>query len=216
MKKLNIFLIFILGILTITSCSKDKEVSDNDEINIKKITIDTHKLTQWQYFAVNTDGEIEFVGEDTFPTDTDPLHETGKDAEWKQRSDWDFALNRMNIRTNSGESGLASGGLVKTSTKDFEDVETENLNSLKYEVDKIGKLNMVLSIDNMPPPRASVSMSPVFILNKLGGMPPLYNKINKVFVLKTAKSEYLMFKIVNYYNKEGEGGNMKIKYHLVK
>ncbi len=78
----------------------------------------------WTYISLTT-GEI--VG-------TSDFESAEGDESWYARNDWDIAFCNGFIRTNSGTSGSAMGGVL-TSSQEYDDVESAP--KAGYSVDSI-------------------------------------------------------------------------------
>ncbi len=92
----------LLAAVSLVGCKKDNE-PDPDTINETKVHLDYNAKT-WYYYCLE---EKKFVGSGT---STD-------DAAWFARTDWDFAINEYELRSNSGTSTTkgAMGGATRTS-----------------------------------------------------------------------------------------------------
>lgn len=183
---------------------------------VKRFAFDASNLLAWHYFSFDDHGKIKEVGTDIYPYDGDE-NITGQDAQWKQRKDWDFAIHRNNLRTNSGDSGISDGGVYEWAAKRFEETPATatQMKDFEFLKDKVGVQNMILSLSSMPPPRASVSMSTVSIFDKTGGMPPVYLKKHSLYVIKRAAGGYAVISFADYYTDEKDA-HITMKYYVVK
>lgn len=86
----------LLALTALTAC-QDKPNNDAQELAIEAVERDT-----WHYFSFSTGAEAGIGREDT-----------ADNALWFARTDWDMALNRYAIRTNSGAATSvgAQGGV---------------------------------------------------------------------------------------------------------
>jgi len=99
-------------LLLLASC---KSQGDLRQPNVSaEMTISGLSDSCWTYFSFEK-GEV--VGSSTY-CDED------QDAQWAQRSDWDFAICSDKIKTNSGESGKGLGGVQRNTTDAFSTLET--------------------------------------------------------------------------------------------
>jgi len=112
MKKLILMLAVVAA--TFTSCDKK---SNEREINptVGQVQLDATSRTTWHYYSF---AQAKVIG----------TGETTDDAAWAARKDWDMAICRFKVRTNSGDSGVGLGGLYSHT---------------KIEVDKEGKETVV-------------------------------------------------------------------------
>jgi hypothetical protein len=102
MKK--VFIILTMSVLTLSfaSCSKDDDEKIPQAGETKESYIDASSQTAWNYFSF---AENKIVGS---AEESDE-----NNATWGARKDWDIAIRRYNIRTNSGAftTAGASGGV---------------------------------------------------------------------------------------------------------
>lgn len=93
--------LFAVAILGFTSCSKEDKASQ-PPTETKETYIDATSKTTWHYFSL---AENKIVG-------TGQENATDNQA-WSARTDWDIAVNRYTLRTNSGASSSigAQGGV---------------------------------------------------------------------------------------------------------
>ena len=93
--------IALASIFALASCD-NKETKTPNPGETNSYAIDATSSTTWTYFSL-TEGKKVGTGEET---ETD-------NATWAARKDWDFAVNRYHVRTNSGKatSAGAQGGV---------------------------------------------------------------------------------------------------------
>lgn len=83
--------------------------------NIKgEITVTGLGDDHWTYISIEN-GTI--VGTGEFMSKED-------DESWRQRTDWDFAICGDYMKTNSGTSGIGSGGILRDEEHHFLTLET--------------------------------------------------------------------------------------------
>lgn len=101
MKATTLLLTLSAAATLFTSCSKDNSI-DKPEIETKESYINATSKTTWHYFSLSGN-KVVGTGEQT----------EADNKTWAARTDWDFAVNRYEIRTNSGEatSVKATGGV---------------------------------------------------------------------------------------------------------
>lgn len=87
---------------------EDKDTSDNDT----ELTVSGISDTEWTYISLETNSVTGRSAKD------DPA----ADAEWAKRADWDIAICGDMLRTNSGTSGNAGGGIRRLDSKRYGDV----------------------------------------------------------------------------------------------
>lgn len=179
------------------------------ESDYAKISVDASDLMMWTYLAFNADGELVVVDTDTYPEATST--ESGADAEWKVRDDWDLALHNYDLRTNSGASGDAEGGLALLDVEEIADVDKSALAEADYKAD-VAEQSMILSLESMPPIATKVAMSEYKSFT-MAGMPPAYIPEPKVYALRLADGGYALLKFTNYYGgSDAKEGVVDIEY----
>ncbi len=156
----------------------------------------------WYYFSFK-EGKIIGRG------NADPA--SGDDAAWKERSDWDIAFHRNNVRTNGGLSGNGMGEVMMLRTKDFNSVKTVPENG-EYTKDTEYKRFAI-----------KPDMPPVFLtttLNRAMNKWCDYDhdkgawviELKNVFIVKTADGKYAKIKFINFLNDADDTGFISFKY----
>ncbi len=193
---------------------KPYEGAVKDPEHVKTFEVKDATMLQWHYLAIDED-ELKVLEVDTYPS-ADP-NNTGRDAEFKKRNDWDFALHWGTIRTNSGDSGNAQGGLAEIKGGTLTTIKSKGeLTALDYKTDEIWEFNMLLGLSSMPPPRATVGLNKTNIFTKVG-MPPAYSDVKSLFVVKGARGQYAVIKFAGFSIAKGyKGCTTKLKYYIVK
>lgn len=202
MKK--VFLSLVFGALTLASCSRDdnNEVTPNVTDNSKEATVDASASGTWKYFSFEKGKEV---------TVTDP----------KNDLTWDIAFQRYYIKTNSGVSGNGNGGVFKTDSKELSALKQAPTTGYtaddKKETVQLGypPVNTELSYNSiisggMKSVNGYVAYDPA--LAAQGKSPYTVNKW--VYVVKTAKGEYVKLQVVDYLDAKNKGGHPKFKYVL--
>ena len=180
---------------------------------VQTLNVMSDEFREWIYYHFTSDGQIEEVGRSLYEDiSTGGIAEV--DNKWKERKDWDFAIHNYNIRTNSGLSGNAGGGLYESKFKTFPhtQISAAKLSDFEYKEDKMIRTPVNGGI---PPTIMEVSLSPVEVFTKTGSMPPVFLKKNSLYALKCADGRYAVLRFDNYYTND-EPGNLTIKYHLAK
>lgn len=201
MKK--VFLSLVFGALTLASCSRDdnNEVTPNVTDNSKEATVDA-STSGWKYFSFEKGTEV---------TVTDPENDLT----------WDIAFQRYYIKTNSGVSGNGNGGVFKTDSKELSALKQAPTTGYtaddKKETVQLGypPVNTELSYNSiisggMKSVNGYVAYDPA--LAAQGKSPYTVNKW--VYVVKTAKGEYVKLQVVDYLDAKNKGGHPKFKYVL--
>ncbi len=109
MKKL--FFTLALAAVALVSCNKDEETPAVVETN--STYVDATSQTTWHYYSLS-DNKVIGTGEETVEDN----------AKWFARTDWDIAICRYNVRTNSGDATTANakGGVAITTKYTLDEV----------------------------------------------------------------------------------------------
>lgn len=91
MKK--VFLALSVALATLAACSKDDAPTAEEA---QEVYLNATSNTTWNYYSFSA-GKLVGTGEET----------TEDNAKWFARTDWDIAINKYNIRTNSGAATTA-------------------------------------------------------------------------------------------------------------
>ena len=173
MKKRIVLYLIAAAALAFAACNKTEAPFSREA---KEAYIDATSKTTWTYFSLS-EGAVVGTGEEN---ETD-------NAAWATRADWDFAVCRYNIRTNSGKaSSIGAKGGVYTSEESFADLT-------KLPQDATFTADDVVTSRGMSGETSVVeSLSTVitFMTNEDGSkvMPPVYLKA-PVYVFRTADGE---------------------------
>lgn len=195
MKK--VFLGLLLAIMGFTSCEKE---SGETTTETKEVYINATSSTTWNYYSFSTD-KIVGTGAET----------TEDNAKWFARTDWDIAVNKYNVRTNSGAATTAgaTGGAYTCAAS----VEFNSLTALPAEAqfvaDKaVTSSGMAGSVTTTIRSEASVIL---FKTNEDGSMimPPVYLQA-PVYIFRTAGgSEYFKVQFTQYLDDNKVSGHVK-------
>lgn len=104
-----------IAIIGFTSCSKGNS-SEQPSAETQEAYIDATSKTTWHYFSLS-DNKVVGSGEEN----------EADNQKWAARSDWDIAVNRYTIRTNSGaatSTGAKGGVYTFGATTSFNSVTT--------------------------------------------------------------------------------------------
>ncbi len=209
MFKTNVSRVFILllGVaLFTTACKKEKDnPKPTSKYEVTTITQhDVQDLSKWYYFSF----EKGFIGEGTiWPA-------PGNDSIWKERTDWDIAFHKNNVKTNSGLSGNAQVGVIKLGTHDFESVT--KVPQGDWVTDVLDSVVVEQGVNGHVFDDASINPA----MNKWSG----YNHAEaawllmkrNVFVIRTANGKYAKLQFLNILNDEDASGYMTLQYVYAK
>jgi hypothetical protein len=202
MKRVSFFLLAALFASAVVSCSKDNDDNNDPKPGeTKEAYIDATSNTVWHYYSLS--GE-EIVGS--------AEESAENNAVWAARKDWDIAVRRYNIRTNSGEfttAGAQGGVYTFDANTTFASVLQTPVNA-EFAVDKaitsqgMGGSTTVIRSD------AAVIL---FQQNEDGSlvMPPVYLPA-PVYIFRTASGkDYYKVQFTQYLNEDGATGHVKFK-----
>ena len=198
MKKYFLLLTMALvGAGSFTACS-----SDDDEPQLpgetKGYYVDATSNTTWSYFSL-ANGRLVGTGEET----------EADNATWFARKDWDIAINRYHVRTNSGSatSAGAQGGLITCD----ESVSFNSVSSLPtgtFAVDK------PITSSGMGGETTVIKSDATVILFKKNAdgssvMPPVYLQA-PVYIFRTADgASYYKVQFTQYKDENNATGHVK-------
>ncbi len=181
-----------------TSCEKDEPKKKRPEIfqhNIKD-------HSKWYYYSFKTK---QFVG----TGDTDPAK--GDDAKWAERTDWDIAFHRYDVRTNGGTSGKGQGGILELKTTKYFSVK--EVGNQPFTKDEIVKDGIYLG-DPHKQKRIDSSISSIACEWIKFDHPKMAWVITKrnVFIVKTAEGKFVKIQFVNFLNDVNKSGYLTMRY----
>jgi hypothetical protein len=191
----NVNLLFITSVFSLmmifTSCEDDgNDVRPDPES--ATVTIDASNYTEWVYFSFEEGQTVNI-------------------SDYSGSMDWDLGFHRYDLRVNCGTSGPGSGGSLATGQTDFNVVETAP--SSGYSMNDY--IMIAVDVSSMPPVMERVPGDTVlanWISMKHGQMGPEYSYSNETFVIKTADGKYAKIWLKDYFNEDGDGGHITMKY----
>lgn len=196
MKK--IFLMLSIAMIAFSSCSKN----DNNDQSLgetKETYIDATSKTTWNYYSLS-ENKVVGTGEEN-ATDN---------AAWGARKDWDFAVCRYSIRTNSGAATTvnAQGGVhIFASSVTFASIKERPNLSIESDV-AITSSGMGGTTTSTVKSAATVI---VFKTNEDGSMtmPPVYLQA-PVYLFRTANGkDYYKVQFTQYKDENSVTGHVK-------
>jgi hypothetical protein len=193
---LNLFVLSAIMVL-FTSCEKDDNGPAATEN--KTLSLYTKDYTLWHYFSFEADSVVGTGSAD--PDNAD-------DAAWKQRTDWDIAFHRYNVRTNSGTSGIGNGGMLEASETVFDNVLEAPTSG--YTADDSIDIYLTAA---MPPVSATTTGNTVCegwaSYNHAEGA---WVFAEKVFIVRTAKGKYAKIWLKSFLDDEDVSGTVTMDY----
>lgn len=206
-----LFLSVILAGFSVASCSKndDKPTTPTDD-KVKEIkNLDAVSKKDWVYFSFSKGSIVEI---------TNPAEST----------QWDIAFFEFYVKTNSGDSGKADGGVYKTASKDFNAIKEVPVN-VTYAKDALGTMqygdyrnltekedsySSVMSgsfqNDNAPEVTGFVALNP----KNRPKWPSVYAPTKWVYIVKTGTGGYAKIQITDFYNNAAKAGFPTFQYQL--
>jgi len=203
MKKLA-YLFIAITFIAFSSCS-DNDSDPKGAGKTLNYYIDASSKTTWHYFSLKSGKEVG-SGEET---DVD-------NKKWFASNDWDFAVCRYAIRTNSGAAtSIGSTGGIYTCEEGVKFTALETVpNGAIFTVDKAveisghGKSGEIIK---------STAQVITFKANEDGSlvMPPVYLQ-SPVYIFKTADGKKV-YKInfTQYINDDGISGHVKFEFAIL-
>ncbi|MDO4771783.1 HmuY family protein [Porphyromonas sp.] len=207
----TVALILTAGLLSLTSCDKkgSEPTPPNGSVKEYMQSKTTQVNGEWIYFSFATGKEVAGVTE----------------ANYKERLDWDIAINTFFFRTNSGKSGKGKGGAIITdktelsalteAPKDGYHVD-EDFKVLGYQ-GRVIEVQTTANVELNGTPKIQLTPTVEIQLGKaisFYGAPPtyIYKADDHVFVIRTADGKYAKVKFIGYKNAEGTPGYVSFKY----
>jgi hypothetical protein len=197
MMKKAIYLLAI-ALITMSSCTEDDPPPKTGEI--KTISIDASSNTTWHYYSFSSEKVIGTGEEDS-----------SSNASWFARSDWDIAIQRYSVRTNSGDAtSVGSKGGVYTCDESITFSGLEEVpEGASFETDetitKSGHGGTTYEIT------LSTAQVIQFKKNQDGSlvMPPVYLP-SPVYIFKTADgAKNYKVNFTQYINEDGASGHVE-------
>lgn len=193
----KVFLALSIALVALVSCSKD---DGQPVLETTETYINATSNTTWNYYSFSS-GKLVGTGEET----------TQDNDTWFARTDWDIAINKYNVRTNSGTATAvgANGGVYICALS----VAFNSLNALpggvQFVADKaVTSSGMGGSVTTTIRSQASVIL---FKTNDDGSMimPPVYLQA-PVYVFRTADGkEYHKVQFTQYQDENKVSGHVK-------
>ena len=195
--------LFALALVTLVSCEKDKDTTPEKKMGeTKNAYVVASSKTAWNYYSLK-EGKVIGTGEE----------DNTENAAWFARDDWDIAIRRYEVRTNSGAaSSIAAQGGVYTCAEDLEFSSLEKVpNGATYVVDKIVTKHGHGGTTELIKSTAQV----IFMKKDADGsliMPPVYLP-SPVYIFKTANgNNTYKVNFAQYKNADGESGHIKFDF----
>ena len=194
----------VMAIVLMASCSSNNDPESMGDT--KESSINATSYTTWNYYSFANDTVVG-KGEET----------TADNALWAKRADWDFAVCRYSVKTNSGSSTSvnAVGGVYTfASTEVFSNILSLPDN-IQFVVDSTTVTRGMAGTVTTSKSKAQVIQ---FKANADGSlmMPPVYLQ-TPVYLFRTADGKhYYKLLFTQYKNENSETGHIKFLYARMK
>lgn len=194
----QLFLALSFALIALTSCKKDDNSPQQEQP--LEVYVDATSKTTWNYYSLS-DNKIVGTGEETVQDN----------EKWFARTDWDIAINKYNVRTNSGAAttAQASGGVCTLGSG----VAFESLGQLPSDAQFLS--DEAVTSSGMGGAQTTTIYSKasviVFKTNDDGSMimPPVYLQA-PVYVFRTADGErYFKVQFTQYLDQNKVSGHVK-------
>ncbi len=200
MKKRLILLAAAAASLVSIACNKTEQPIEP----AAEAYIDATSKTTWTYFSLSN-GAVVGTGEEN-ATDN---------ALWAARTDWDIAVCRYTVRTNSGKAtSVGAKGGVYVSSETFESL-TSLPKGASFATDEVVTSEGMGGTTSIVQSTATVIQ---FMTNEDGSlvMPPVYLK-TPVYVFRTADGKkYYKVEFTQYQDENKVTGHVKFNYARIK
>ncbi|MDR2683542.1 MAG: HmuY family protein [Dysgonamonadaceae bacterium] len=197
----------LLSVLYLSSCGNKDDLFQKSEPKEGLAILDCSSYTQWNFFSFSK-GEI--IGS----CDAD---NAADNESWRNRTDWDLAFHRQDVKTNSSISGTGKGGILeydfKGQTFDFDLVTVapssgytvDEPDSIIYDMSQMmqGIIGYVRTGLSQPPKKWAV-------LEDMMNSKWIYAQ--KVFVVRTADNKYAKIYLKNFKSDAGASGTITMQY----
>ena len=166
---------------------------------------DCSDYTQWHFFSFAEGGII---------GSCDAMDSTANE-DWRQRTDWDLAFHRQNIKSNGGISGVGQGGIMEYAQAEFnfdavleapeEGYITDVPDSVIYDMSQMMAGNIIYAKTGINP----VTKNWAVLTDMMSG---LWTYAQKAFIVRTATGKYAKIHLINFKSSEGASGTITMKY----
>lgn len=206
------------------------------KINVMGAQMELPDLGRWHYFAFDEKNGVVFKGTSAFELENINAGKVGTEiinAEWKARTDWDFAFHAFDLRTNSGLAGNGAAGAVfiadaasQTPLQEIYDALTEAPEK-NYAADAPTNGQFYLSLTSGMPPLRATSLSVSSVTRKAAegtiGATADFSTLAMqgaavdnpmIIVLKTTSGKYVKV-YLKQFSENGKPGILKFDYDFI-
>ncbi|GHT21015.1 hypothetical protein AGMMS4957_09180 [Bacteroidia bacterium] len=210
MKTITKIVALVIGIAGFTACDIDRlwdkdylftVIEPQDGIFI----YDCSSYTDWHFFSFAT-GEI--IGScDAGDAEAGEV--------WRNRTDWDLAFHRQNIKTNSGESGVGLGGILKYPQEVLnfdaileapeEGYQTDVPDSVIYDMSGMMTGSIGYAYTGLAQPVKGWAV----LTDMQNGV---WTYVQSAFIVRTATGKYAKIYLRNFKSNVGASGTVTMQY----
>lgn len=201
MRKTTLLLSICALTVALESCKKDSPEPE-PKFEEKEVYVDASSKTEWHYISFAQGAVVGSAAESAESS-----------TAWGARKDWDIAVRRYNIRTNSGEfTTVGAQGGVYTS-----DAATTFASLLKLPADATFATDRAITSSGMGGVTTVVRSEATvvkFKTNEDGSlvMPPVYLAA-PIYVFRSADgAKYYKVEFTQYVNENSVAGHVKFKF----
>ncbi len=175
-----------------TSCEKESTNDVVDNNKVVAVTVEATSKTTWHYYNFEQE---KFIG----------TGETAQDEAWAKRTDWDLAICRYKVRTNSGTSGVGKSGTYTCNDKvKFNSLDTTPADA-KFTAD-ISYTEEVMGGGVITESRSTA------VVSIMDGMPPVWKKSPLYVIPNSSGEKHYKVDFLAYKNAEGASGHVSFKF----
>ena len=208
MKIYHLNILWILCVLLFSSCDDlwDKDhLFTYTEPQDGVFVYNCSDYTQWYFFSF---AKSEIIGS------CDAMDSLANE-EWYNRTDWDLAFHRQNIKSNSGVSGVGRGGILEYVQDEFDfdtvlEAPTEGYlidvpDSVIYDMSQMMTGTIGYAYTGVNPATRDWAV----LKDMMAG---LWVYAQKVFVVRTADEKYAKIHLMNFKSDRGASGTITMRY----
>ena len=206
MKLRSLFATLLVGLLTLTSCSKE-EKEDKKPLGVKQEKNLNARQDKWVYYSFEKNAIVEVA---------DPQNSL----------DWDIAFFAYYVKLNGGASGKGKAGVAKVAGDDFSapitTLPSEYIQDVKGTMSHGNYPNLTEKEDTFTTflsggfdtKTGYVSLNPKNRQSSGGKWPSVYAPTKFVYVIRTAKGTYAKFQVTDFYNERTQANYPSFQYIL--
>ncbi len=187
------FKFLLLPLVFCCAACSDPDEDPTPALEVKTVQIDARSYADWVYFSFEK-GEVVTVDPETFSSDLS----------------WDIAFHRNDVRLNGGLSGEGAGAALKTEAKELSQIAVAPTTGYVADGTKsiMTKFTLPVPVFEDQPANTEINWLDVDTSNP----PPVYTLFDEVYIIKTAKGNYVKLKFTNYLSDKNETMVISLDY----